>query len=592
LAEPASKTGPLADVLRHLRYASWIIGIFSFFMNVLVLASPIYMMQVYDRVIPTGNGATLILLTIIICSALLVMSALDVIRSMILSRVGAWLDRSLARPVMEASVLKTIRQGSPLGSLGLRDISTLRSLVGGPSILPLFDAPWAPVFLIVVFFIHPVLGWISVAGAVVLGLLAILNERRSRDALQEGNRASARAFAEADATIRNADTIIAMGMLPGLLKRWHELTSIGAISMGHANDQMSLISSTAKFWRMLLQTAMLGAGAWLVVHREMTGGSMIASSIIMGRAMAPFEQAISVWKVLIAAQASYKRLTDLLQGYDSHAVVTSLPRPSGKVVVDHIIYAPPGASEPTVQQVQFSIEPGETFAIIGPSGAGKTTLARLLVGSLVPFRGAVRLDGADIAAWDSVDRGKHVGYLPQGVELFNGTVRENISRFSEATDEQVLEAARVAGAHELILSLPKGYDTPIGDGRWTLSGGQRQMVGLARAFFGSPPFIVLDEPNSNLDMAGDQALTNAIRWAKENKLSLALVTQRPNLLVLADKIVVMRQGRMELLGPRDEVLAKMGWQPTPSQAPAQPQAQQLRGGPKPLASVQVAQDHS
>lgn len=574
--------------MRHLRLAAWIVGLFSFAMNILVLASPIYMMQVYDRVIPTGNGATLILLTIIICCALLVMSSLDVVRSMILSRVGAWLDRNLAKPVMEASVLRTIRQGSPLGGLGLRDIATLRSLVGGPSILPLFDAPWAPVFLVVIFFIHPVLGWISVAGALVLAMLAVINESRSRNALQEANRVSARAFAEADATIRNADTIIAMGMLPGLLKRWHELTSIGALSMGRATDQMSLISSTAKFWRILLQTAILGAGAWLVVNRQMTSGSMIAASIIMGRAVAPFEQAINVWKVLIAAQASYRRLADLLKGYDSSAVVTSLPRPSGKVVVDHIIYAPPGATEPTVQQVQFAIEPGEVFAIIGPSGAGKTTLARLLVGSLVPYRGAVRLDGADIAAWDSVDRGQHVGYLPQGVELFNGTVRENIARFGEATDEQVLAAARVTGAHELILSLPKGYDTPIGDGRWTLSGGQRQMIGLARAFFGNPPFIVLDEPNSNLDMAGDQSLTNAIRWAKENKLSLALVTQRPNLLVMADKIVVMRQGRMELLGPRDEVLAKMGWQPGPGQAAAQ----QLRGGPKPLASVQVTQEHS
>ena len=587
MAEPASPTGPLAEVLRHVRSATWIIGLFSCAMNVLVLASPIYMMQVYDRVIPTGNGATLILLTIIIGIALIVMSALDVVRSMILSRIGAWLDRSLAKPVMEASVLRTVRQGNSLGALGLRDIATIRALVGGPSILPLFDAPWAPIFLIVIFLIHPVLGWISVVGAIVLTGLAYLNEKRTRAALQEANKVSARAFADADATIRNADTIVAMGMLPGLLHRWHELTGVGAASMGLATDQMSYISAAAKFWRMMLQVALLGAGAWLVVHREMTGGSMMASSIIMGRAMAPFEQAISVWKVLIAAQASYRRLTELLQGYSPSTTVTSLPRPVGRIGIENLIYAPPGAAEATVQQVQFAIEPGEVLAIIGPSGAGKTTLARLLVGSLVPSRGAVRLDGADIAAWDSVDRGPHVGYLPQGVELFNGTVRENICRFGEATDEHVLAAARVAGAHDLILGLPKGYDTPIGDGRWVLSGGQRQMIGLARAFFGCPPFIVLDEPNSNLDMAGDQALSKAISWAKENKLSIALVTQRPNLLVLADKILVMRQGRMELLGPRDEVLAKMGWTPTPGA----PSPQQVRGGPKPLASVQVGQEH-
>jgi len=581
VSESISKAGPLAEVLRHVRTAAWIIGLFSFAMNVLVLASPIYMMQVYDRVIPTGNGATLIMLTLIITAALLVMSALDVVRSMILSRIGRWLDSVLAKPVMEASVLRTIRQGSPIGALGLRDIATVRSLIGGPAVLPMFDAPWAPVFLFVVFLIHPVLGGISVFGAIVLAILAIVNERWSRTALHEANRVSARAFSEADVTIRNADTIVAMGMLPGMLHRWNELSGIGAQSMSAANDRMSYIASAAKFWRMMLQVAILGTGAWLVVHREMTGGAMIAASIIMGRAVAPFEQAISVWKILIAAQTSYRRLTELLNGYIDRPAITSLPRPKGKLAVEGLVYAPPGATEPNIQQVQFAAEPGEVLAIIGPSGAGKTTLARLLVGSLVPFRGAVRLDGADIAAWDSVDRGGHVGYLPQSVELFNGTVRENIARFGDATDEEVLAAARIAGAHELILTLPKGYDTPIGDGRWALSGGQRQMIGLARAFFGHPAFVVLDEPNSNLDSAGEQALSNAIRWAKENKSSVALVTQRPNLLVLADKILVMRNGRMELLGPRDEVLAKMGWHSGPTS---------VRGGPKPLASVQVAQD--
>lgn len=583
MPEPISTSGPLADALRHVRSAVGVIAVFSFAMNLLVLASPIYMMQVYDRVIPTGNGATLVLLTLIISSALFAMAALDLIRSMVLSRVGAWLDHRLARPVMEASVLRTVRQGSPLGALGLRDIATVRNLVGGPSVLPLFDAPWAPFFLVVIFFIHPVLGWISLVGAVVLAGLAVLNERRTRPTLQEANRSSARAFAEADMTIRNADTIVAMGMMPGLLRRWNELNSRGAKTLSQATDQSSVLSSAAKFWRMMLQVAILGAGAWLVVHREMTGGAMIASSIIMGRAVAPFEQAIGVWKILVAAQASYKRLAELLVVVTEGPPGTSLPRPTGRVSIEQLTYVPMGASEPTVQQLQFAIEPGEVLAIIGPSGAGKTTLARLLVGSLVPYRGAVRLDGADIAAWDSVDRGRYVGYLPQGVELFIGTVRENIARFGDATDEEVLAAGRVSGAHELILGLPKGYDTPIGDGRWALSGGQRQIIGLARAFFGHPHFIVLDEPNSNLDIAGEQALANAIRWAKDNKCAVALVTQRSNLLVLADKILVLRAGRMELIGPRDEVLAKLGWHGGAAQL-------QQRPGPKPLASVQVAQE--
>ncbi|MGE5540643.1 MAG: type I secretion system permease/ATPase [Gemmatimonas sp.] len=582
MAEPIGKRGPLGDALRHVRVAAWIIGIFSFAMNLLVLASPIYMMQVYDRVIPTGNGATLILLTLIICAALLVMASLDAIRSMMLTRIGAWLDSRLAKPVIEASVLRTIRQGNPFGALGLRDIATLRQLVGGPALVPLFDAPWAPIFLGIVFLIHPVLGWMSLVGAIVLAGLAYLNESRSRGALQESNRTSARAFAEADMTIRNADTIVAMGMLPGILHRWHDLNDESAAHLEKANDQMSWISSAAKFWRLLLQVGILGAGAWLVVHHEMTGGSMIAASIIMGRAVAPFEQAISVWKVLVAAQASYRRLAELLQIVTDDAPTTALPRPQGRIAAEQVTYGPPGAPEPTVQQVSFAVEPGETLAIIGPSGAGKTTLARLLVGSLVPFRGAVRLDGADVVAWDATDRGRYMGYLPQTVDLFAGTVRENIARFGEASDEDVIEAARVAGAHDLILSLPKGYDTPIGDGRWNLSGGQRQMIGLARAFFGKPSFIVLDEPNSNLDSAGEQALAAAIRAAKERKISVAVVTQRPNLLVLADKVLVMRNGRVELLGPRDEVLAKMGWNVGGQPAPIR--------GPRPLASVQVAQD--
>jgi PrtD family type I secretion system ABC transporter len=584
VAEATGKKGPLGDALRHVRVAASIIGIFSFAMNLLVLASPIYMMQVYDRVIPTGNGATLILLTLIIAAALLTMASLDAIRSMMLTRIGTWLDARLAKPVIEASVLRTVRQGNPFGALGLRDIQTLRQLVGGPAVVPLFDAPWAPIFLGIVFLIHPVLGWISVVGAIVLAGLAYLNERRSREALQESNKTSARAFAEADMTIRNADTIVAMGMLPGILHRWHDLNDESAAHLERANDQMSWISSAAKFWRLMLQVAILGAGAWLVVHREMTGGSMIAASIIMGRAVAPFEQAISVWKVLIAAQASYRRLKELLQVVGDDAPSTALPRPKGRVTAEQVTYGPPGAPEPTVQQVSFAVEPGETLAIIGPSGAGKTTLARLLVGSLVPFRGAVRLDAADVAAWDASDRGRYMGYLPQTVDLFAGTVRENISRFGEASDEDVIAAAQTAGAHDLILSLPKGYDTPIGDGRWNLSGGQRQMVGLARAFFRTPAFIVLDEPNSNLDSAGEQALAAAIRTAKEQKISVAVVTQRPNLLVLADKVLVMRNGRVELLGPRDEVLAKMGWNVGGQPAPIR--------GPRPLASVSVAQDSS
>lgn len=583
MQEPVSNGGPLADARQHVRYAIGVIGVFSFAFNVLILASPIYMMQVYDRVIPTGNGATLVLLTIIIGAALLVMAILDVLRSMILARVGLWLDHRLARPVMEASVLRTVRQGSPLGALGLRDISTLRNLVGGPSVLPLFDAPWAPFFLAVIFFIHPVLGWISLVGALVLVGLAVLNERRTRSTLQEANRSSARAFAEADMTIRNADTIVAMGMMPGLLRRWNELNRVGSTTLSKATDRSSFFSSAAKFWRLMLQVGILGAGAWLVVNREMSAGSMIAASIIMGRAVAPFEQAIGAWKVLVAAQISYRRLGELLTIIHEGPPGTSLPRPTGRISIEQLTYIPSGASEPTIQQVQFSIEPGDVLAIIGPSGAGKTTLARLLVGSLVPYRGAVRLDGADVATWDSVDRGRYVGYLPQGVELFVGTVRENIARFGDATDEEVLAAGRVSGSHELILSLPHGYDTSIGEGRRQLSGGQRQMVGLARAFFGNPHLIVLDEPNSNLDIAGEQALTNAIRWAKENKCAVAIVTQRPNLLLLADKVLVLRAGRVELMGPRDEVLAKMGWHGGAAQV-------QARSGPKPLASVHVGQE--
>ena len=560
----------LTRALSVCRRAFVQIGVFSLGVNVLVLASPLYMMQIYDRVLATRHLATLIVLTLIVAAALVTLAALDAVRGFIATRLAAWLDHELSSPVLHGAVTDALRAGTP-SAQGLRDLASLRGFLAGPTILPLLDAPWTPLFLAIVFLMHPLLGWIATLGAALLLLLAIATELSTRARLTAANAEAIRALNEADSAVRNADVIAAMGLLPALSRRWREKSSGVVWDQIVAADRSTLIGAAAKFVRLALQVAMLAGGAYLVMQAEMTAGAMIAATIIMARAVAPMEQAIATWRGLVAAQGAYRRLKALLERTPAAGPVTTLPRPAGALIVDKISYVPPRTREPVLKGVSFALAPGEALALIGPSAAGKTTLARLLVGSASPSAGAVRLDGAEIAAWDAADRGQHVGYLPQTVELFDGTVRENIARFCEVTDEEVVAAAQLAGAHELILSLPQAYETRIGAGGVPLSGGQRQRIGLARAVFRAPRLIVLDEPNANLDAAGDQALGAALGRLRATGTTLVLVTQRTDILAVMDKILVLRHGVVEAFGPRDAVLAKLrGAQQAPGRGVVRP----------------------
>ncbi len=536
----------------------WVgVALFSACVNVLTLAVPLYMMQLYDRVLTTRNVDTLLVLTLMAGSALVVLGLLDALRGRIAARVGGWIDRELGGVVLSGAVTEALRAGGGASAQGLRDLSAVRSYVGSPAVMSMFDAPWAPVFFAIIFFIHPVLGWIALGGAAVLFVCAVLNDLTTRKKLAEANSASMRALNAADAAIRNADTIAAMGMLPNLMRRWREMGAQSQGMLDSAVGTSGAIAATAKTTRFTLQVAILGVGAYLVLLHEMTAGAMIAAAIILARGLAPFEQMISSWRYFTGARTAYRRLKELLARATDPNAGTTLPRPAGRINAEKVSYAPPGVGEPLIRRASFRLDSGESLGVVGPSGAGKTTLVRLIVGSLAPTRGHMRLDGADVRAWPDADRGRYVGYLPQNVELFAGTVRDNIARLGDAEDDDVVDAAKLAGAHGMILRLPNGYDTRIGTGGLPISGGQRQRIGLARAVFGNPALVVLDEPNAHLDAQGEQALAEAVMRLRERGTTVILIAQRTGIMAQVDKMLVVKAGVISRFGPRDEVLKEL-----------------------------------
>ena len=534
---------------------AWVgVALFSACVNMLMLAVPLYMMQIYDRVLSTRSVDTLLALSAMVAAALVVFGVLDALRARVVERVGAWLDATLGERVLSGAVADALRAGGGVSAQGLRDLATVRGYAGSPAVMPLFDAPWAPVFLAIVFLIHPVLGWIGLGGALALAAFAVLNDFATRRKTAKSNEASARALNTADAAIRNADAIVAMGMLPALARRWREMGAQQRRLASAAADVSGSVAALARTTRFGLQVAMLGVGAYLVLRHEMSAGAMIAAAIILARGLAPAEQLINSWRQFTGARTAYRRLGAVIALAPDDSLSTTLPRPAGRVEVEGVTYIPPGLREPVIRQVSFRLEPGEVLGVAGPSGAGKTTLVRLIVGSLKPSVGHVRLDGADVRGWAAADRGRHVGYLPQSVELFAGTVRDNIARFEEASDEEVVAAAKLAGAHDTILRLPEGYDTPIGVGGVPVSGGQHQRIGLARAVFGNPALLVLDEPNAHLDGEGEQALVDAVLRMREQGTSVILIAQRAGAMAQVDKILVVRDGAVVACGPRDEIL--------------------------------------
>lgn len=559
---------PLLRGVRAIRAPFVAAIVFSCFINLLMFISPLYMLQIYDRVLTSRSIATLVGITVLAGALLLVYAALEMIRSRVLVRAGLLFDANIARPAFDAAHRATLRQPGASQVQGLRDVDTLREFLTGPGLISFCDAPWLPVFVAAAFLLHPWFGWIALGGSVVIVGLTLLSELAARRQLQAASGANIAALQSAQTSLRNGEVLQAMGMLPALRARWERAHADYLTLQAQASDRAGLLVAATKFVRMLLQIAILGVGAYLAIGREISPGAMIAASILIGRALQPVELAIANWRSFGAARAAYRRIKALFETAGAEPVRMALPRPEGRLQVSGLVVAAPGTPSLILRGVGFELKPGEILAVIGPSAAGKSTLARTLVGVWPAAAGHVRLDGSALADWHPQDLGQHVGYLPQDIELFAGTVAENIARFSAPDDAAVIAAARAAGCHEMIQGLPQGYNTPIGEGGLALSGGQRQRLGLARALYGDPRLLVLDEPNSNLDAAGEEALVTALQGLQVRRTTTVIITHKLNILALVDRVLILDAGSVQAFGARDAILSRlMGPKAVPSSAP-------------------------
>ena len=531
--------------------------IFSLAVNLLYLASPLYMLQIYDRVISSASQTTLVMLTLLLLVVLLALAGLDAMRALVLTRASIRLDRLLAARVVAATFENTMRLGASR-TQPLRDFDTFRQFITGPGIHALFDAPWVPIYIFVIFLLHPLLGAFALGCAILLVALALFNQRLVSRPLHEANAASVRNYSFTDTSLRNSEVVQAMGMVSGLLERWGHDRNRVIEHQTVASDRAAATSSMIRFFRLAMQSLILALGAYLVIDRLATIGAMFAASILLGRALQPVEQLVGSWRSLISAREAFVRVKELLAANPPPDPTLNLPRPQGHLLVEGLTYALPKTNKPVLRGINFRLAPGEVLGVIGASGAGKSTLARQIVGVLSPVMGAVRLDGADVSTWPRESLGRHIGYLPQDIELFADTVTANISRFRRrADDNEVIEAARFAGVHDIVLRLPQGYETQIGDGGSTLSGGIRQRIGLARAVYGRPSLVVLDEPSSNLDTDGDTALLACIAELKRQGTTVVMITHRPNTLGAVDKLLLLQDGMAQMFGPRQEVLERL-----------------------------------
>lgn len=551
----------LQRALRACRGSFVSVGFFSMFVNILMLVPPMYMLQVYDRVLTTQSEETLLMLTLVVIFLFMVMGGLELVRSRMLVRVGNRLDTNINSRLYSAMFRRSVVTQGQQSAQPLSDLTSLRQFLTGNGLFAFFDAPWVPVYLGVLFLFHPWLGIFATCAGIVLLILAIANEKATKGLLAEANSEHIKAQDLANSNLRNAEVLHAMGMLPGIMGRWAEKHHEFLAKQSQASDRAGALTNTSKVLRLLFQSMILGLGAYLVLQAEMTAGMMIAGSIIMGRALAPIDQMIGSWKGFVSARGAYGRLNELLTQIPEENRRMSLPAPKGDLAVETVAAAPPGVRMATIRGINFDTPAGEHVGIIGPSAAGKSTLARVLLGIWPTQVGSVRLDGAEMMHYNRDELGPHVGYLPQDIELFNGTVSENIARFGEVDPDKVVKAAKKAGVHEMILELPNGYDTYISSTSGALSGGQRQRVGLARALYGDPVFIVLDEPNSNLDEAGERHLSQAIQQLKQEGVTLFVISHRTSVLKNMDKLLVMKDGQVSMYGPRDEVLAQFARKP-------------------------------
>ena len=555
-------------------------GGFSFFVNILMLTGPLYMLQIYDRVLASGSHETLLVITVLTLGLFAAMALLDYVRSALLARGGEAFENTMKGLTFDL-VLNASRRGASAADQPLRDLRQLRQFVGGQALTAVFDAPWTPFFLAIVFLMHPLLGFVAVGGLIVLLTLAFINERTSRMANEKASGMSSAADRHAVSAIRNVAAADAMGMRGALKKRWLEMSGQAANNSLIATDRIGGLTAASKATRLFLQSAILGTGAFLAISGEVTPGVMIAASIITGRALAPIEIVTGQWKAFAQATSAYKRFIAFVGAEIDPPQRTPLPDPSGAIAVEKAYCRPGGSKDPIIKNVSFELEAGEALGIVGPSAAGKSTLARALVGVENLIAGEIRLDRANIEHWDREALGRFVGYLPQEVELFAGTAAQNIARLSEEPDPQkIIAAAMAAGAHEMILQFPDGYDTEIGDRGRHLSAGQRQRLGLARALYGDPKLVVLDEPNANLDAEGDAALANAVKGLKARGATVIMIAHRPSAISFVDKILLLANGEARAFGPRDEILKQI----TPKQVTTIAGGGQRRAQPGPRSA--------
>ncbi len=560
-----SPENELACALRSCNDAFKTVGVFSAVINLMLLVPSLYMLQVYDRVLASRNQTTLLMLTVMVLGAFAAMSLLEFVRSFVLIRVGAKLDMALNQRVYTAAFEQNLKKAGGNAGQALQDLSTVRQFVTGNALFAFFDAPWFPIYLAVIFIFNTSLGVFALCGTAVLIALAYMNEVASKKPMAEAGNMAIAAGTLATNNLRNAEAIEAMGMLPNLMARWYTLHGRFLQLQAEASEKTAVITAFTKFFRVSLQSLILGLGALLVLDGKITGGMMIVSSILMGRTLSPVEQLIGVWKTWSSTRSAYGRLNELLATNPVRHTGMALPKPQGQISVEAVTAGPPGSHLAVIKNLSFAIVPGDILGIIGPSGSGKSTLARLLVGVWPSAMGTVRLDGADLYQWNKSELGPHIGYLPQDIELFGGTVSENISRYGELDSSKVIEAAKRAAVHDIILQFPQGYDTLLGDGGAGLSGGQKQRIGLARAMYDDPSLLVLDEPNSNLDDAGEQALVAAMVDFRTRGKTIVLITHRTNAIGVTNKLLLLQGGVAHMFGPTAEVLAELT---TAAQRPA------------------------
>jgi len=547
----------LRETLRRFRRGLAVAAVFSLFISVLQLTVPLYMLQVFDRVLSSGNLDTLAMLTVIAVGALAVFAVLEYIRARVYLVMGDGLARRLTLPTLQAAVSDTLNGRSRAAGEASRDLNELRTFLTGNAISVPLDLLWSPLFLLVLFLLHPAFGFIALGSGAVLFAMSVIGDLATRRPLAEASDAAAESFGEVGGAVRNAEVIEAMGMLPAVGRRWQHAQDRMLRLLDGGNGKGKAIAAASRSLRLCMQIAVLGTGALLVVERQATPGTIIAASIITSRFLQPFDRLIGTWRQWVFALSAWQRVRRLLDAAAERRSAMTFPKPAGRLSVDRVTFVPRGHDRPVLTGVSFALEPGETLGVVGPSAAGKSTLARLLVGLWAPTAGGIYLDGHSVFLWDREDFGRHVGYLPQAVALLDGTVRDNIARMTDADPRAVVAAARRAGVHDMIGRLPFGYDTVLGDGGFALSGGQRQRIGLARALFGEPRFLVLDEPNSNLDGDGEQALLAALADAKRDGATIVLVAHRPSVMTIADRLLVLKDGRVDQFGERAEVLRRI-----------------------------------